>query len=91
MRVEWEEDALAQLADLHVAAPDQAAKAAVAATAERVTARLAEEGMFLGESRENPYRRVWFHYPMAVMYEVERGGGTVIYHVVGLRPRRDQE
>lgn len=93
MRVEWHEYALDQLADLYVDAAGPAAKAAVGEAAERVTARVAEEGLFLGESRGNDYQRVWFHYPLAVMYNIEPGigGGAVVHHVTGLRPCHDQD
>ncbi|MBX9626907.1 MAG: hypothetical protein K2X82_24110 [Gemmataceae bacterium] len=78
--VEWEDAILDRLADLYVAEPDPAVREAIARCVEAINRRLAADPWTLGESR-GPGRRVWFHPPLLVGYELLPGGRVRVFHV----------
>ncbi|MBX9578914.1 MAG: type II toxin-antitoxin system RelE/ParE family toxin [Gemmataceae bacterium] len=78
--VEWKPPTLDRLAELYVAEPDPAAREAMARCVEAINRRLAADPWSPGESR-GPNRRVWFHPPLLVIYDLPPGGGVVVIHV----------
>lgn len=79
MSVEWEEPTLDRLADIYVeAAP--AERDAIARCVERINAQLALDPWTPGEDR-GPGRRVWFHPPLVVGYDLLPGGVVLVNHV----------
>jgi len=87
MRVEWKATALDRLADVFVAA-DPAARDEIERAVERINAELADDPERLGESRASETRRVWFYFPLMVMFEVRRSEGLVLVtHTSGLKHR----
>jgi len=81
MQVEWKESALDTLADIYVLATVPQ-RELIAATVERITRRLGSDPWFLGESRGTEHRRVWFHFPLVVGFELVIGQPKVnVYHV----------
>ena len=82
MQVSWREHALDQLADLYVAAqPDD--RDAIEKCVEHINAELAVDPWSLGESRATFFRRVWFHPPLYLMFDIASGDGLVTVHHVG--------
>jgi hypothetical protein len=71
--VEWVPVALSDLADLWNHAPD---RAAVAAAANEMDARLARDPLSQGESREGD-TRILVVQPLAVLFEVDTGNRHV--------------
>lgn len=87
MRVEWREFALDELADLYVAA-DPTARDEIERAVKRISAELAGDPGRLGESRSSDDRRVWFSYPLVVVFEIRRPEGLVqVTHTAGLKHR----
>lgn len=76
--VDWENDVLDRLADLYVGEPDPAAREAMARCVEAINRRLASDPWTPGESR-GPNRRVWFHPPLVVTYDLTPGRVRVIH------------
>lgn len=63
-----------QLTDLWDRAPDPEA---VADAADDVNRALAANPTGLGESRGTPVRRIWFQYPLCVLYLIDAPSATV--------------
>lgn len=87
MLVEWKATALDRLADLYVTA-DPAVRDELEQAVLRISAELADDPGRLGESRATDDRRVWFSFPLMVMFEVRRSEGMVhVTHTAGLKHR----
>lgn len=87
MRVERKATALDRLADVFVAA-DPADRDEIERAVERINKELADDPEQLGESRSSENRRVWFSFPLMVMFEIRRPEGLVqVTHAAGLKHR----
>ena len=86
MLVKWKSIALDRVADIFVAATP-ADRDEIEATTRRINVALAADPSVLGESRSGD-RRVWFEYPLMVLFRIVSADKTVIVsHVARLRPR----
>jgi hypothetical protein len=84
--VKWKGVALDQLANIYVAATP-ADRHEIEATVMRINAALAADPWHLGESRSKN-RRVWFEYPLTVVFTILPAEQRVLVtHVARLRPR----
>jgi hypothetical protein len=87
MRVEWREFALDELADIFVAA-DPVDRDGIERAVVRISGELADEPERLGESRSTGSRRVWFSYPLVVVFEIRRSEALVqVTNVARLKHR----
>ena len=84
--VGWVESALDRLADLFVTAWT-AERDEIEATVLRINAALAADPWALGESRSGN-RRVWFTYPLMVVYRIAPTEGRVVVSRVARLRRR---
>ncbi|OWK38158.1 hypothetical protein [Fimbriiglobus ruber] len=82
MTVEWEAGALERLADIYTEA-QPAERETIFRCVERINVQLASDPWQLGESRGTG-RRVWFAHPLMMAFDLPRGGGVVVNHVVKL-------
>lgn len=78
--VDWDDDTLDRLADIYVTELDPAVRESIARCVEQINRRLAADPMSYGESR-GPNRRVWFHPPLVVVYDLLPGGRVFVNHV----------
>ena len=86
MRVEWTSRGLDRLADIYVAATP-ADRDDIEATTRRINAALAVDPSVLGESRSGGWR-VWFEYPLMVLFCIFPAQQVVVVtHVARLRRR----
>ncbi|HEY2784123.1 MAG TPA: hypothetical protein VGJ05_04035 [Fimbriiglobus sp.] len=89
MIVKWHEQSLDRLADIYVDAIPKD-REVIAAAVTWMNIQLALGPWNLGESREE-WERIWFHYPLAIMYEILPNDGEVLVtDVIKLRPQADK-